>query len=154
MRPVTLCFLKNGENICIAMKKRGFGEGKWNSVGGKVDEGEIIEEAAVRELEEEIGVRSHTDHLEKVGDIKFYFNGKPEWNQRMHIYFVHSWESEPEESEEMLPKWHHKDKLPYKDMWVDDSHWLPKVLEGKKIQATFYFNNDGAEIDKFDIKEI
>ncbi len=42
--------------ILLGMKKRGFGEGKWNGFGGKVNliDGryqETIEEAAMRELE-------------------------------------------------------------------------------------------------------
>ena len=37
------------------MKKRGFGEGKWNGFGGKVEEGETILQAALRELKEECG---------------------------------------------------------------------------------------------------
>jgi hypothetical protein len=41
MRNSTLLFLvkKNGEeitDICLAMKKRGFGSGRYNGVGGKV----------------------------------------------------------------------------------------------------------------------
>ena len=38
------------------MKKRGFGVGKINGVGGKVGKGETIETAAVREAHEEVGV--------------------------------------------------------------------------------------------------
>ena len=37
------------------MKKRGFGAGKWNGFGGKVEPGETIVEAAVREVKEECG---------------------------------------------------------------------------------------------------
>jgi 8-oxo-dGTP pyrophosphatase MutT (NUDIX family) len=41
------------------MKKRGFGVGKWNGYGGKLDEGESIEQCAIRELEEECSIVSH-----------------------------------------------------------------------------------------------
>jgi len=41
------------------MKKRGFGVGKWNGYGGKLDEGESIEQCAIRELEEECSIISH-----------------------------------------------------------------------------------------------
>lgn len=41
------------------MKKRGFGVGKWNGYGGKLDEGESIERCAIRELEEECSIVSH-----------------------------------------------------------------------------------------------
>lgn len=35
------------------MKKRGFGEGWWNGYGGKVQDGESMTDAMVRELQEE-----------------------------------------------------------------------------------------------------
>ena len=43
MKISTLCFLVKDNQILLAMKKRGFGEGKWNGVGGKVNPGETIE---------------------------------------------------------------------------------------------------------------
>jgi len=145
--------LRNDE-ICLAMKKRGFGIGKWNGIGGKVKDGETIKEAAIRELYEEIGVDANIVDLENVGNIKFYFNEKPDWNQQMHVYFINKWQGEPIESEEMAPKWYKKDQIPYEAMWVDDPYWLPKVLSGKKIEAEFYFNKDGAELDKFTVNEL
>lgn len=42
--------------ILLGLKKRGFGAGKWNGFGGKVEKGETIEAAALRELEEESGL--------------------------------------------------------------------------------------------------
>ena len=60
LRNATLVFLIkriDGEikDICLAMKKRGFGVNRWNGVGGKVDDqNETIEEAAKRETKEEI----------------------------------------------------------------------------------------------------
>ncbi len=154
MKDTTLCFLVNKDKICLAMKKRGFGEGKWNGVGGKVHEGETIEEAAVREMKEEIGVDTEVRELQSVGSIKFLFNEYPDWNQHMHIFFIEKWRREPRESEEMRPEWHDKNKLPYERMWVDDPHWLPLVLSGKKVEGEFYFKGQGSEIDKFKVREI
>ncbi|MEK7139021.1 MAG: NUDIX domain-containing protein [Patescibacteria group bacterium] len=73
MRQTTLCLLLKEKEILLAMKKRGFGAGKWNGVGGKVDEGETVKLAATRELNEEIGVSVKEEHLEDVGNIKFIF---------------------------------------------------------------------------------
>ncbi len=58
------------------MKKRGFGEGRWNGFGGKVNEGEGVEEAAKRELEEEVGVI--VNEIEHMGVLDFEWKGKPE----------------------------------------------------------------------------
>lgn len=74
MRKATLCFLLRetdaGQEVLLAMKKRGFGRGKWNGAGGKVGD-ESIEEAAIRETVEEVGVE--VVDLEKVAILTFYF---------------------------------------------------------------------------------
>src|SRR3989338_4960211 len=88
MKLTTLCLLLKEGKILLAMKKRGFGVGKWNGVGGKVEAGESIKLAAARELKEEIGVDFLEEHLEETGNIKFYFDNKPEWNQHVHIFTV------------------------------------------------------------------
>lgn len=159
MRPVTLCFLVKDNKVLLALKKRslsGFNVaiGKWNGIGGKVDVGETIEVAAVREIREEIEVKIEERHLEKVGNIEFYFKDRPEWNQHMHIFLVRDWKGEPKESEEMMPKWYSHDEIPFDSMWSDDKYWLSAVLAGKKIEGKFYFVNEGAKIDEFDIREV
>ena len=55
-RNTTLMILRDGDRILFGLKKRGFGKGKLVGVGGKVDANETVEEAAIRETEEEIGV--------------------------------------------------------------------------------------------------
>ncbi len=46
----TLVFLRDLSNgrILLGKKKRGFGEGKWNGLGGKVEANESIAEGAIR----------------------------------------------------------------------------------------------------------
>ncbi len=39
MPQTTLCFLLKGDEILLALKKRRFGTGKWNGVGGKIEIG-------------------------------------------------------------------------------------------------------------------
>src|SRR3989344_6107951 len=150
MKPVTLCLLVKDNKVLLAMKKRGFGVGKWNGVGGKVQKGETIETAAARETGEEIGVMVDLAKIENVGKIEFHFKDKPEWNQHMHIFLVKNWEGEPKESEEMMPKWYFQNEIPFDAMWPDDKHWLQMVLAGKKVEGRFNFINEGAQIDGFD----
>lgn len=60
----------NGEKqVLLGMKKRGFGAGKWNGFGGKIENGETIEEAALRELHEECSV--HAQQLTRRGYLVF-----------------------------------------------------------------------------------
>lgn len=138
MKQVTLIFLvkKSGgaiTEICLAMKKRGFGTGMWNGVGGKVEGDESLEMAAAREAQEEIGVA--VGPLTKVAEIAFFHVPKPEWNQTMHVYTAESWSGEPTEGEEMKPQWYTVDTLPYDSMWPDDAIWVPKVLAGEFVRG-------------------
>ena len=65
----TLCLLRRNEEILLAMKKRGFGEGKYNGVGGKIEGTETPEATMLRETKEEIGVTPI--QYEKVGVVSF-----------------------------------------------------------------------------------
>ena len=150
MKNATLCLIVQNNEILLAMKKRGFGIGKWNGVGGKVDkeDGSVIQ-AAVREIKEEIGIDA--DKLEKVAFLRFRFPYKEDWNQDVHVFLIKKWQGQPQESEEMLPKWFKTSDIPYQKMWDDDKFWLPLILEGKKIDADFIFK-EGEIIDKKDVK--
>lgn len=124
--------------ICLAMKKRGFGMNRWNGVGGKVDEpSETIEEAAKREAREEIGVS--VEKLDKVAELSFSFPHNPKFDQMVHVYFCDSWDGEPTESDEMRPKWFSVDEIPYSQMWPADIYWLPGVLKGSLVKAKITF---------------
>lgn len=142
MKNTTLLFLIKKEDgriahICLAMKKRGFGVGRYNGTGGKVMDGETIEEALRREAKEEIGVA--VGDVEKCAELTFTFPHKEEWSQLVHVYLTDSWSGEIVETEEMRPEWFPVEKIPYETMWPDDIFWLPKVIEGKFVVAQFAF---------------
>lgn len=75
IRQYTLVLIREGSQVLLGLKKRGFGAGKWNGFGGKVQENELIEDAATREVEEECGLVV-TD-LSKLAVITFEFVGDP-----------------------------------------------------------------------------
>jgi 8-oxo-dGTP pyrophosphatase MutT (NUDIX family) len=144
MRNATLLFLidRKTNTICLGMKKRGFGASRWNGFGGKVNDGEEIEDAAIRETFEETnsGITIDKENLKKVATLNFRFPHKTEWNQQVHVFFVEKWDGNPNESEEMRPEWFNINDIPYEEMWSDDIHWLPQVLSGKILEADFSFN--------------
>ena len=133
---LTLCIIHQHPRVLLGMKKRGFGEGKWNGFGGKVMSGETIEEAARREIREEAGME--VDMLEKVGIIDFEFKGDPEILE-VHLFRSTSFSGNPVETEEMKPQWFDVDKIPFENMWPDDQYWFPFFLAGKKFKGKFLF---------------
>lgn len=139
MRQATLAFVKKENHVLLGFKKTGFGAGKWNGFGGKVEPGETVEQAAARELFEESGIKAD---LVKHGELTFVFKNKPEWNQIVHVFVAKSWSGEPVESDEMRPEWKAESELPFEKMWVDDIHWLPHVLAGKVVRGSFVFDGD------------
>ena len=155
MKQTTLIFLLNKENnqILLGMKKRGFGSGKWNGFGGKVNPNESVKDGAIRELEEESNVKAPSEHVKKLGELDFFFLRNPEWNQKVHLFMSNKWEGEPIESEEMLPQWFTFNEIPFEKMWADDPHWLPKILNNENVFAEFTFGEDNETISNIKWKK-
>ncbi len=150
MKKSTLCFCIKDNRVLLAMKKRGFGSGKWNGYGGKVQTKENPVTAAVRELEEESGLIANEKDLYQLALIRFYFDGNLVFE--CFVYITHSWQGEPNETEEMRPKWYPISDLPFKEMWVADVKWIPLILNGDKIEAEVNFNTDGTAVTEFNYK--
>jgi 8-oxo-dGTP diphosphatase / 2-hydroxy-dATP diphosphatase len=135
---LTLVLIERGGMLLLGMKKRGFGEGRWNGFGGKLEGTETIEEAAKREVLEEVGVE--VIELEQAGLLTFSFESDQDLLLEVHVFKTCIFSGEPVETEEMKPQWFLFDAIPYSEMWPDDEFWLPKVLAGKCVQGTFHFD--------------
>ena len=135
---LTLCFICHYSQVLLGMKKRGFGEGWWNGFGGKVQAGETIEAAAVRECQEEAGVTPLGISFR--AKLLFHFEGFRE-DLEVHVFLAEAFSGEVRESAEMRPGWFAFDAIPYDTMWADDHYWLPQVLAGMKLTGTFWFKD-------------
>lgn len=135
----TLCLLEKDNQILLGLKKRGFGKGKYNGVGGKLEPGETKEEALLREVKEEIGVMlTQYEYHGKVEFIELYKGYKT--NLIFYLYTSNSWEGDIIETDEIKPYWFNKDAICYEKMFADDKYWLPYILKGHKIDAFFEFD--------------
>jgi ADP-ribose pyrophosphatase YjhB (NUDIX family) len=155
-KKVTFCFLLREGEILLGQRKTGFGVGKWNGVGGNVEEGEDILSSVVREIAEEIYVSVKEEHVEKVGEFLFYSTKKDGaiLETEGHVYFIRQWEGEPKESDEIIPQWYRLEEIPFDVMWEDDFYWLPRALSGEKLRGTFWFHGEGKKMGDFEISSL
>ncbi|KAJ2939130.1 hypothetical protein O0L34_g8443 [Tuta absoluta] len=148
----TLVFLQKDCQILLGMKKRGFGVGKWNGFGGKLEPNESVIEAAARELKEESCVNVKTSDLNNIGQLEFTFEGDPVMMD-VRVFSTSVFEGTPAETEEMTPKWYDLDKIPFQDMWPDDMYWFPYMLKGKLFYAKFHYKGFDTILN-YNIKEL
>uniref|UniRef100_V9LD01 Oxidized purine nucleoside triphosphate hydrolase n=1 Tax=Callorhinchus milii TaxID=7868 RepID=V9LD01_CALMI len=141
---LTLVIVVKPQQVLLGLKKRGFGVGRWNGFGGKLQPGESIEQAAKRELWEESSLT--VDSLEKIGNIRFEFVGETEILD-VHIFRTDHYHGDPSESEEMRPQWFDLDAIPFDRMWPDDIYWFPLLLQKKKFQGYFKFQGHDTILD-------
>ena len=117
---LTLLFVLEGDRVLLGLKKRGFGVGKWNGFGGKVQGNECIEDAAkrfdmrttvavrvwylwvlllcLRETEEECGLL--VSDLDEAGVIVFDMGpGYPDQLLEVHVFRTETYSGTVAESE-------------------------------------------------------
>ncbi|KKT78457.1 MAG: NUDIX hydrolase [Parcubacteria group bacterium GW2011_GWF2_44_8] len=145
----TLCLcIRDNSELLLAVKKVGFGAGKLNGAGGKIQSGESTRTAATRELSEEFGLTADPSDLDEVALLHFYFGG--ELRVICTVFALRRWQGEPTETEEMGSfTWNEFSNLPFDQMWVGDPYWMPPVLNGEQIEASVYFNEEGSVLEEF-----
>lgn len=135
----TLMFVVRGDEVLLIRKKRGFGMGKVNGPGGKLDPGETEHECAVRETMEELGIVAR--NATKRGELWFQFVD----GLAMHVAVFHAtdYEGEEIETEEAAPLWTPIEAIPFEQMWADDAHWLHRMLTtNEHFIGRFLFDAD------------
>lgn len=142
----TLLLIIKGNRILLAMKKRGFGVGLYNGVGGKMQDGETIYETMIRETKEEINVEPIDAKLVGMIDFDLYLKGEKAI-EKVHIFVANNYKGEVRESEEMKPKWFDINKIPYEKMFDDDLLWLPDVINGKLVKGNVVFDKNNHTVE-------
>jgi 8-oxo-dGTP diphosphatase / 2-hydroxy-dATP diphosphatase len=142
---MTVCYVRDGERILLGLKKRRLGKGFWNGFGGRVEKGETIEEAAIREVKEEAGI--DVRELRKVGVLEFESEAREAETLEVHFFTTTEFTGKPVETHEMRPQWFHVDAIPYAEMWSSDPYWFPLMLESKKFKGRFSFSEDDTVLD-------
>jgi ADP-ribose pyrophosphatase YjhB (NUDIX family) len=132
----TLCFPCRGSKVLLGWKMKRIGQGCWNGYGGGIEIHETAQEAAVRKLREESGLRARPKDLEQVALVDFHTTRTDGsiFICRVHVYRLERWTSTLKATDEMAnPTWFHISTLPFDEMMPADRFWVPQALGGKKI---------------------
>jgi 8-oxo-dGTP diphosphatase len=136
----TLLFVRDGSRVLLMVKKRGLGAGLINAPGGRLEPGETPRQAALREVEEELGVCPRQAIW--AGEHRFAFCDG--YSMYVHVYWSDGADGEVIETDEAIPHWVEQDAIPYEQMWADDRIWIPHLLAGRRFSGRYVF--DGARM--------
>lgn len=148
---VCVCYvLRTGESgqrqVLLGRKKTGLGLGNIVGLGGKIEPGESALDAIVREIEEESGLIVLPGDLTEMGYLRYGFPTRERWSQDSTVFVTSVYAGEPVETDEISPAWYDLHDLPLGKMWDDAKYWLPRVLAGEDIRASFTFADDLATV--------
>ena len=122
--------------VLLGEKLRGLGAGHIVGPGGKVEPGETPEEAAIREVHEEVGLVIGPEALTSLARISYPFVNRDALSQRSFVFSTRVFSGEIRESGELSASWWPVTEIPYERMWADAKLWLPRALSGEFIEAT------------------
>ena len=124
-------------------KKNDYHKGRWNGLGGKFEQGESPEECAVREIEEESGLK--VINIKMRGIITFpMFDGMDDWY--VFLFVADNFNGELIDSNEGDLKWIPNEELININLWEGDKFFIPWLFEDKFFSAKFNYK-DGKYID-------
>lgn len=136
----TICYIDNGQELLLLhrnKKPNDVHEGKWISVGGKLESGESPEECAVREIREETGLIV-TD-MRMIGVVTFpEFTPGHDWYT--YVFRVTGFVGELLDCDEGTLAWVPYQEVPAKPTWEGDYLMLDWVLNHRPFfSAKFHY---------------
>lgn len=143
MKLATLCYVKDkGKNKTLMLhrvkKENDYHEGKWNGLGGKLEETETPEECVIREVREESGLTISSPRMH--GFITFpVFDGKDDWY--VFIFTADKFEGELIDSSEGVLEWIPDDKITGLNLWDGDAVFMKWLDNDKFFSAKFIYEN-------------
>ena len=133
--------------ILLGLKKRGFGKGKYNGFGGKLEVNETVKQAAKREVFEESNLIVKEKDIHQIAVMLFEFVGD-NFIMEVNVFKSDIFSGQEKETDEMKPVWFSYDSIPYSQMWADDEFWVPLMLQGKHFFGFFQFEGQQKMLNK------
>jgi len=143
MKLATLCYVMDKQSNCTLMiyrnkKANDYHQGKWNGLGGKFNPGESPEECAIREIEEESGLK--VSSVKMMGFITFpLFDGKDDWY--VFLFTAHEFQGKLIDSPEGQLEWIPNNGLTEINLWEGDKIFIPWLFGDRFFSAKFNYQN-------------
>lgn len=141
MKLATLCYVRRHDQTLMIhriKKANDMHQGKWNGLGGKLEPGETPEECAIREIQEEAGLR--VKNLVFKGMITFPgFANDEDWYT--FLFVVDEFEGELIESPEGYLEWIPNDRLLDLNLWEGDLIFLKWLDRPGFFSAKFEYQD-------------
>ena len=137
-RVATLLFVVRREQVLLIHKQRGHGAGNINGPGGMVEPGETPLRCALREIEEEVGVRAS----DVVPLIELRFQDTDGGSMLGFAFKATDCVGAPRRTAEAIPFWCPIERIPYDRMWQDDLLWLRYLIDDVPMIGEFLMHND------------
>ena len=121
-----LCYLRKEDKYLLLLrnkKKNDYNANKWIGVGGKVEPGETIDEAAIREVKEETGY--DVGFLKCAGEVLFI---NDDYQEMMYVYEITDFKGQQISCDEGELQWIPLNKIYDYPMWEGDKAFLPKLI--------------------------
>ncbi|WP_068083949.1 8-oxo-dGTP diphosphatase MutT [Polycladidibacter stylochi] len=125
---VVACALLDADNrVLLAQRPEGKSmAGLWEFPGGKLESGEIPEEALIRELHEELGIVVKKECL---APLTFASYGYKDFHLLMPLFVCRRWSGTPMGKENQALKWVRPVRLRDYDMPPADEPLIPHIME-------------------------
>jgi 8-oxo-dGTP diphosphatase len=137
-RVATLLFVVRRGQVLLIHKQRGHGAGNVNGPGGMVEPGETPLQCALREIEEEVGVRAL--HVKPVVELRFQ---DTDGSHMLGFAFkALDCDGAPRRTDEAIPFWCPIERIPFDRMWQDDIVWLRYLIDGEPMTGEFLMHDD------------
>jgi 8-oxo-dGTP diphosphatase len=138
---VTNCVLVKDNKVLLLQKPR---RGWWVAPGGKMEQGESIKEAVIREFREETGIYIKNPKIKGIFTITIKENEKVVSEWMMFTFLVTEFDgSNIPESEEGTLQWHDLSEIAKLPMAPGDYHIIDYVINGTGvIYGTFTYTPD------------
>jgi 8-oxo-dGTP diphosphatase len=159
--PAVLLYAFNGHELLMlnARSKEGM-PGKWNGLGGKLELGESMLEACVREFKEEASCTTEAHQWKWLGQLffpNFKAHKKEDWWVNVYITDLNPKQIgeiplndplQPEGALHFVPL----SRVLCLDLWEGDARFLPFVFDRIPFQGTFFY--DQGKCSRYELSPI